>query len=377
MWLRGGWRSKRGRAVVALSALIGLSAFARFGFNWLKLPRASAFAEALPRTAPGPGLRYRFARTFEVTRFLRGNIHTHTTLSDGNSSPERTVLWYASHGYQFLALTDHNLISDPARYATLHDPEFVVLSGEEITMMGGGRQVHVNALCTRSRISGGAFPSQSAALASAIDRVLLQGGVAIVNHPNFDWALSPEDVIDARDAALLEIASGHPYVHTAGNNTHPSHEELWDKALSAGANYMGVAVDDVHRIDVSGNPQALPGKAWVEVFAAAPTAKEICAALSAGELYSSTGVELKRIAVTESEYVLEPARRDVSVVFVGNDGRVLAHADVEPATGAARYALSGGEGYVRARLEARDGARAWTPAVRVVRAMADALLSDH
>ena len=346
---------------VAASAALGSAAF-RLG------SRADYRAAAEPpvRTPSEPPKSYQFAKTFDAERFLRGNIHTHTTLSDGTSTPERTILWYVTHGYQFLALTDHNLLSDPERYVTLHDPEFVLLPGEEVTMMGGGRQVHVNALCTRTRISGGAFPTQSIALETAIERVLVQGGVAVVNHPNFDWALTLSNLVDARDAPLLEIASGHPYVHTAGNSTHPSHEALWDAALTTGADYMGVAVDDVHRIDASGNPLALPGRAWVETFGTVPDAADICGALSRGALYASTGVELRRIMVTRTTYVVEPVRRDAVVTFIGANGQVLSRRTIESPSTAATYVITGSEGYVRARVDTGDGARAWTPAVRLV-----------
>jgi hypothetical protein len=272
-----------------------------------------------------------------------------------------------THGYQFLAITDHNLLSDPERYQTLEEPGFVLIPGEEITMTGGGRQVHVNALCTHTRIPGGAFRSTSAALSNAISRTLAQGGVAVINHPNFDWALSPSDIIDSRDAPLLEIASGHPYVYQDGDATHPSHEALWDQALTMGADYMGVAVDDVHRIDVSGNPQALPGKGWVEVFADHADQKEICTALGQGRLYASTGIELRRIAVSRTEYRVELARADTTVVFVGREGRELERVSMQNSAGFAAYSPSGDEGYVRARVEAPGGLRAWTPAVRVGR----------
>jgi hypothetical protein len=354
------------RALLAAAGVAFLCVAGLAAIRTQRRRQQSTAPERLALHAPAPRPRPHFTRTFSVSRFLRGNIHTHTTLSDGNSTPERTILWYASHGYRFLALTDHNLLSDPSHYATLHDPEFVLLPGEEITMLGGGRQVHVNGLCMHNRVPGGAFPTQSAALSYAVERVLLQGGVPVVNHPNFDWALAPSDVLDARDAPLLEIMSGHPYVHTAGNATHPSHEALWDMALSAGAEYMGVAVDDVHRIDASGNPLALPGRAWIQVFGAVPEARLICAALARGELYASSGLELRRIAVTPSEYGVEPEREDTTVVFIGREGRVLARIRPSRTDGKAAYSPRGDEGYVRARLEAPDGTRAWTPAVRVV-----------
>jgi hypothetical protein len=306
----------------------------------------------------------RFNRTFEVTHFQKGNIHTHTTLSDGGSSPEHTITWYRSHGYQFLALTDHNQFSRPARYAALQDPSFVLISGEEITMTGHGRQVHVNGLCIKSRIPGGSFASAAAALSNGIGAVRHQGGVALVNHPNFDWALSPADVSDARDAPLLEIASGHPYVHSAGDAERPSHEALWDMALGAGADFMGVGVDDEHHIDVSSDPPATPGRAWISTFGEVTDSVAICSAMAQGQLYSSTGVDLKRIAVRDRQYEVEPVQAHASVVFIGMGGRELAR-HAAPSHGPAVYALRGDEGYVRARVELPDGKRAWTPAVRL------------
>lgn len=314
---------------------------------------------------PAPPTKPHFERMFDVSQFQKGNLHTHTKLSDGDTPPEKAIIWYRSHGYQFLALTDHNVRSDPARYALLQEPGFVLLSGEEISMTGHGHQVHVNALCTHTRIPGGTFGTASAALGYAISQVLIQGGIPIVNHPNFDWALGANDVMDARDAPLLEVASAHPYVHSAGNALHPGHERLWDIALTSGARIMGVAVDDVHRFDVSGYPLALPGHAWVQAFGDHADETHLCAALAQGRLYSSTGITLKRIAVTEDEYTVEPLGKGrVDVVFVGSGGRELARIPLF-GDGEATYRLSGNEGYVRARVDGARGEHAFTPAVHV------------
>ncbi|MEO7034132.1 MAG: hypothetical protein ABI548_09590 [Polyangiaceae bacterium] len=344
----------RGIATILICALGLLSGM---GFGAEVEPRSA-------HSAPPPPLRQpHFTRTLDVTHFQKGNVHTHTTLSDGGSSPEQTIVWYRSHGYRFLALTDHNILSKPSRYASLQEPGFVLISGEEITMTGKGRQVHVNALCTQTRIPGGSFGSAAAALSNAISQVRMQGGVAIVNHPNFDWALTAADVTDARDAPLLEIASGHPYVHSAGDATHPSHESLWDIALSSGADFMGVGVDDEHHIDVSSDPPATPGRAWISTFGAVTDPGPICAAMGLGDLYASTGIDLRRIAVRDRVYEVEAVQPHVTVIFIGQGGQELARR--AEGQGPAVYTLRGDEGYVRARLELADGKRAWTPAVRV------------
>ncbi len=94
-------------AIGALGLLSGLG----FGAEVERPLHRSAAANA--------SVQPRFSRTFDVSHFQKGNVHTHTTLSDGGSSPEHTIAWYRSHGYQFLALTDHNKLSRPARYAAL------------------------------------------------------------------------------------------------------------------------------------------------------------------------------------------------------------------------------------------------------------------
>src|SRR3989440_5907652 len=43
-------------------------------------------------------------------RWWKGNLHTHSLWSDGDDYPEMIVDWYKQHGYQFLALSDHNIL---------------------------------------------------------------------------------------------------------------------------------------------------------------------------------------------------------------------------------------------------------------------------
>jgi hypothetical protein len=318
---------------------------------------------SLPAAQARPSRRARFDRQVIATHFVRGNLHAHTNLSDGDSSPSSVITWYKSHGYGFLALTDHNVVSDPSAYASMQGSGFVLISGEEITMTGAGRQVHVNALCTRETIAGGTYASATDALLAAETSIKAQHGISLVNHPNFDWALRPRDVPAIGSAHLIEIASGHPYVHARGDGSHPSHERLWDLALTAGEDVMGAAVDDAHHYIESAEPPAYPGVGWVEVFADQTTPEAICHALRNGLLYSSTGVRLRRIVVSGDRYIVEPDERGARVVFVGEGGRELLH--WEGITGAATYRLRGNEKYVRARIELSDGRRAWTPAVRV------------
>src|SRR5688572_25599529 len=68
-------------------------------------------------------------------RWYKGNTHTHTLNSDGDSTPDDVVRWYREHGYQFLVLSDHNFLTSVDGLNALHgaDEQFLVIKGEEVT----------------------------------------------------------------------------------------------------------------------------------------------------------------------------------------------------------------------------------------------------
>src|SRR3954466_5913390 len=54
-------------------------------------------------------------------RWYKGNLNTHSFWSDGDDFPEMIADWYKRHDYQFLALTDHNVLSEGERWAVISD----------------------------------------------------------------------------------------------------------------------------------------------------------------------------------------------------------------------------------------------------------------
>src|SRR5687767_12817135 len=98
-----------------------------------------------------------FARAEEGSgrRWYKGNTHTHTLNSDGDSTPDQVVRWYREHGYQFLVLTDHNFLTSVAGLNALHgaDEQFLVIKGEEVTDRFGEAPLHVNGLDVSTRVA--------------------------------------------------------------------------------------------------------------------------------------------------------------------------------------------------------------------------------
>ena len=91
-------------AAAASSAQRGSESAAERAF----LPPVTEPREVVPTPAAAPAPGTRFARTFDVKDFRRGNLHTHSNRSDGDSDPADVYAWYRDHGYDFVALTDHN-----------------------------------------------------------------------------------------------------------------------------------------------------------------------------------------------------------------------------------------------------------------------------
>jgi hypothetical protein len=281
-----------------------------------------------------------------ATVWLKGNLHTHTLQSDGDSPPEEVATWYRQHGYDFLVITDHDKITRIAA------PEgLVLIDGEEVTDRLPKKPLHVNAIGLTRVVAPQGGKTSVEVLQRNIDAVRAAGGIPLVNHPNFGWAFGADELLQLRGLVLLEIASGHPYVNTQGP---PSAEAMWDTLLTNGRRVYGVAVDDSHHWKRPWDTDiAPPGKAWV-VVRAERDAKSIVKALERGEFYASTGVELEEVSGTRVK-VKEKNGAHYRIQFIGANGRVL-----QQTQGAsAEYKMRGTEGYVRAKVIDSNGKMAW------------------
>ena len=295
-------------------------------------------------------------------RWYKGNTHTHTLNSDGDSTPDEVVRWYREHGYAFVVLTDHNYLTSVDGLNALHgaDEKFLVIKGEEITNVFAKRPLHVNGLNGSATVGPQTGNSAVEVLQRSVDGIRRVNGIPHINHPNFGWAISRGELQQVTNYRHLEIFNGHPLVNNLGGGGVPGMEEVWDAMLSSGRTVFGLAVDDAHTFKDPGNPDVPgPGRGWVVVRAPRLDAGAIMAALDRGDFYASTGVELtdyqaseKRISITVKATAFSKYR----IQFIGKDGRLLKEV-LEPA---ATYELSGDERYVRARVLESNGRMAWS-----------------
>lgn len=332
---------------------------------------AGAAAFALLITALDFGASTLEARTAAQTetRWFKGNTHTHTINSDGDTAPDDVVRWYREHGYQFLVLSDHNFLMSVDGLNALFgaDQRFVVIPGEEVTDRFEAKSIHINGLNVDTLVMPQGGSSVLETVQRNVDAIRAVNGVPHINHPNFGWSISADELARVQNNKLFEIFNGHPMVNNVGGGGSAGLEQMWDTILSRGVLLYGIAVDDAHHFKRPWDADASkPGQGWIYVRAERLDASAIMVAMERGDFYASTGVELTDYEATPASISIRIRERPFEkyrIQFIGRGGRVLREATSSPAT----YDIRGDEGYVRAKVFDSNGHVAWTQPVMIRR----------
>ena len=290
-------------------------------------------------------------------QWFKGNTHTHSLWSDGNDFPDMIARSYREAGYNFLVLSDHNVLSRGERWMKVRDIEkrrktlgiptlkkyaavfgddwvetrgegdaqevrlknlpeiktalespgkFLMIEGEEITDRFGKLEVHTNAVNLAEKIEPQHGDSLRATMRNNILAVRAQAErlerpiFAHLNHPNFRWSITAEDIAHVIEEQFFEVYNGHPGINHLGDASRPGDEKIWDIAntirlakLDAEPLY-GVATDDAHHYH---GGDAKPDRGWVMVRAESLAADKIVIAMQAGDFYASSGVTLKTLTL--------------------------------------------------------------------------------
>jgi hypothetical protein len=348
-----------------------------------------------------------FSGSSQEQQWFKGNLHTHSYWSDGDEFPEMIMEWYKSNGYQFVGLSDHNILAegekwkkithsklyedsfnayltkygswvnyryDSGRYTvrlkTLEEYRpmfesnaFLILKSEEITSRLGEKHIHVNATNIRQVIGAQNGATISEIMQKAVDAVLAQRkqtGVPMfphINHPNFFYSISVEDMISLRGEQFFEVYNGHPLVNNYGDSLRPGMEAMWDKIniayrLRNQSLMYGLATDDSHNYHQFGSAYSNAGRGWVMVRSEGLDPNSLIKALEAGDFYASTGVTLERIEfrgnIMDLSVKAEPGVQ-YTIEFIG--GKRGGSKTIQKIVGtSARFQVSKGYLFVRAKV---------------------------
>lgn len=243
-------------------------------------------------------------------RFYRGNLHTHSTRSDGGLSPAEVIASYRERGYDFLSLTDHFLASygfpivDTREFRTA---QFTTLIGAELH----APQTHLGDLWHILAVGlplDFAQPSRGETGPQISARANAAGAFIGIAHPAW-YSISLEDALSLESAHAVEI-----YNETC--LTLNDRAESWyvsDQLSIRGRRLFVYAADDAHFV---GRPD--DGRAWVQVRAERLTPEDLLAALKAGQFYSSQGPELHDVSINEDRIQLQCS--PASTVIVSGRG---------------------------------------------------------
>jgi hypothetical protein len=302
-------------------------------------------------------------------QWFKGNTHTHSLWSDGDDFPEMITDWYVKNGYQFLGLSDHNTLARGERWLTEEAVEkkrksigrkvmdkyrdrfgpdwvqtrtspdgkpevklrtfeefrpmfekpgqFLLIESEEVSAGMQKVPIHINAINVAEAIE----PIKDLATVREVVRANMQAiaehalkhgrpVMAHLNHPNFRWALTAEDLAYVVEDKFFEVYNGHPIVYNDGHadRAESSMDRLWDVANTIriaelkAAPLFGMGTDDAHNYH---GADASPGRGWVMVRAEKLEPTAIVEAMQRGDFYASSGVTLNDVRFDKASKTLQ------------------------------------------------------------------------
>jgi predicted metal-dependent phosphoesterase TrpH len=276
--------------------------------------------------------------------WYKGNLHCHSTNSDGHRPVEAVIDFYRGHGYDFLALSDHRAVSDTARFAsaTFLPLGAMEIDGHDPLTNGPYHMLAIGLHDLRRQTAGRSLGDQ-------LDDIARDGGVSVFNHPYW-LGTCATDLLRLEGCLGLEVYNANCEVEIGKGYS----MECWDDALQRGKRFYGFATDDAHW------KLADYALGWIVVKAPRLDEPALLDALRRGHFYSSSGPAIHHLALREG--VVEVRCSPVDAIhFIAQTGRGdrVAAPYGEKIT-SATYTLTGREHYLRVECVQKEGPRAWS-----------------
>jgi hypothetical protein len=283
-------------------------------------------------------------------RFWRGNLHTHSTRSDGRLAPEAVVDFYRDAGYDFLMLSDH--FWECYGYPVT-DTRGLCSSGFT-TLLGAELHAPITAKDQDWHIVAAGLPPDFApwtsgeTIQSMCRRAAAAGAFLGIAHPQW-YGLTAGDALSIPEAHAVEI-----YNHSCAVECDRGDGlVVLEEALAAGRRLNAYAADDAH----FASPDAAGG--WVMVKSERLEPELLLDALKRGDFYSSQGPEIHDIVIDGGavRVACSPASW-VSIAGSGSGSACVHGDDMTTATLPLDCLQEGG--YLRVTVTDDRGRRAWS-----------------
>lgn len=283
-------------------------------------------------------------------RFWKGNIHTHSDVSDGMRSPEAVCATYRQAGYDFLALTDHFLakygypIVDTRPFRT---SAFTTILGAELHAPATalGEMWHILAVGLPLDFT---CPPEGETGPQLAARAIAAGAFVAIPHPGW-YALSTADANSLEGAHAVEVYNHTSHVRTErGDGVY-----LADQLLAEGRQVTLIAVDDAHFACAD----AFGG--WVMVKAEANEPAALLAALKTGHFYATQGPTIHDI-IWEEEAVEITCSPAASIMVLGRGSRATQSVALGQTRARLSIAALRKGGFARVVVADAQGRRAWS-----------------
>lgn len=296
--------------------------------------------------------------------FYKANLHSHTTVSDGNLKPEESKKLYKEHGYQIVAYTDHRIYKN---HEDLNEDGFLALAAAEVDInqisaekLGRmDKTYHINLYDTkpeyeRNRKEKGICPERRYGDFEYIKEYLEEmkelGFLACYNHPY--WSLQNyEDYKGLKGLFAVEI-----YNHGCEQDgLYGYNPQVYDEMLRLGGRLWCFATDDNHNAYPPEHPLCDSFGGFTMIKAETLTYSSIVEALIKGHFYSSMGPEIKELYIEGN--VLTVRTGPVKRIYVMTESRRCCSkaAMTGEALTEASFPLDGEEGYIRVECKDEKG----------------------
>ena len=280
--------------------------------------------------------------------WLKRNVHSHSTESDGKLTVAELLALYAHEGYDFISITDHDV------YATYTHPTLLCIPGVEVSGFFADKPIHINLLQSGRKSlfeEGHRFTVKDEGETRSVIERCQEEYLIVLNHSA--WSLlNFEDIASVEGLSGIEVSN---YSTEALNGVEGS-VHLWESGLRQGKRWLAFGGDDNHNGFPSaafwpfGNAERDSFGSWIMANAADRSQPALMEALSGGHFYTTEGPEIYSFAVIDgsvhvhcspvSRIIIKGERRN----FVRRLGEGITEL-VAPLNGESRYV----------RLECTDG----------------------